>query len=629
MSRPAADLVPAESGPRYAPCAAWRRHASDEPRIDAMRPAVPLSLQLLLTFVGLLIGLTAVLTSAANSSLLANLETEARRTVGVATRAASRRSLRLSSCGSSAPKGFLASVEIPLRRAARFRPSRRGSTSCVPDDGGRIPQSERALGVLLTYGNRRLRARRQAASRPDRRSVGIARARGSRRRRRDRIRDEGQPPRGVPHAADSTTSRSPISSTITADSAAPARCFSSTATGQFLTHSRRIEPGRPPSAPRSSSARCGRRPTLRRSSTIAADQDLQSFRPPSRCSATSASARACATRRRVAPADRLREDLFIRERAGSWLIGVVLSLVAAQWISAPVRRLAHRPASSRPARFDRPLPLGGPSEVRALGHALQRDGQRPRGARGQGAERRGATPRTRTGRRTISSPRVSHELRTPLTAVLGWAQMLQAERRAGRAGCVTVSRSSSAAPARRRQLIEDLLDVSRIVSNRLRIAREPVPARRGGRGGARSVRPQAAAKHVEIQRDLSDAGAGARRSAPARAGRLEPGLERHQVHQPSGRITVQLTRDDALAGAVGHRHRRRHLVGLPAVRVRVVPPGRSRGARSQAGLGLGLGIVRHIVQLHGGSVRAESAGRRPRRDLHRDAAGARARAADR
>ena len=52
-----------------------------------LRPAVPLSVQLLLTFVGLLLGMTWVLMSSANNSLLANLETEAQRTIDVATKA--------------------------------------------------------------------------------------------------------------------------------------------------------------------------------------------------------------------------------------------------------------------------------------------------------------------------------------------------------------------------------------------------------------------------------------------------------------------------------------------------------------------------------------------------------------
>ena len=87
-----------------------------------MRPAVPLSLQLLLTFVGLLLGVTVVLTSAANSSLLANLETEARRTVGVATHAR----------------------EQALAQLFELRGTARGGTSRVgqrvrPDDGRRIP----------------------------------------------------------------------------------------------------------------------------------------------------------------------------------------------------------------------------------------------------------------------------------------------------------------------------------------------------------------------------------------------------------------------------------------------------------------------------------------------------------
>ena len=121
-----------------------------------MRPAVPLSLQLLLTFVGLLLGVTVVLTSAANSSLLANLETEARRTVGVATRAREQALTQLFELRQQRATGFLSSVETLC--AEPLEGGRLGWVKdCVRTMVDEFQQSERALGVTLTYGNRRLR----------------------------------------------------------------------------------------------------------------------------------------------------------------------------------------------------------------------------------------------------------------------------------------------------------------------------------------------------------------------------------------------------------------------------------------------------------------------------------------
>ena len=98
---------------------------------------------------------------------------------------------------------------------------------------------------------------------------------------------------------------------------------------------------------------------------------------------------------------------------------------------------------------------------------------------------------------------VSHELRTPLTAVLGWAQMLRSERlppEQARHAIEVIERSARA----QRQLIDDLLDVSRIVSNRLRIAREPVPLAEVVDAALDAVRPEAAAKQVQIESLLSE-----------------------------------------------------------------------------------------------------------------------------
>jgi CheY-like chemotaxis protein len=201
---------------------------------------------------------------------------------------------------------------------------------------------------------------------------------------------------------------------------------------------------------------------------------------------------------------------------------------------------------------------------------------------------------------------VSHELRTPLTAILGWAQMLRSERLPpdrGRHAIEVIERSARA----QRQLIDDLLDVSRIVSNRLRIAREPIRLAAIVEAALDTVRPQAAERKIEIETQLEESAV-----VLGDARRLEQvvwNLAWNAVKftQPSGRITVKLV----------HAGRQAVLsvadtgVGISSTFLpHVFEWFRQADARSrsQSGLGLGLGIVRHLVRLHGGSVRADSRG---------------------
>ena len=121
-----------------------------------MRPAVPLSVQLLLTFVGLLLGMTWVLMNSANTSLLSNLEAEAQRTISVATKAREQTLAQLFQLRQQRAEGLLASVQ-----SLCAEPIDRGRLGwvgdCVRTMVDDFRKSERALGVTLSYGNRRLR----------------------------------------------------------------------------------------------------------------------------------------------------------------------------------------------------------------------------------------------------------------------------------------------------------------------------------------------------------------------------------------------------------------------------------------------------------------------------------------
>ena len=564
-----------------------------------MRPAVPLSLQLLLTFAGLLIGITVVLTGAANSSLLANLEAEARRTVSVATRAREQSLTQLFQSRQERAMGFLSSVESlcaePLERG------RLGWVDdCVRTMVDEFQQSERALGATLTYGNRRLRRAGKPVPAGTIPSGSLAR---------------------VIRSADGTieylmgATRRLTSIALRFDDQQVANLFDDHGgLGQsgelFLVDGMGLLTPTRDKSTRASAERAAE--FVQRCATATDDsldldyrqiKTINSFRP------IPVLGNACVVARMdyqetVAPANRLREDLLIRS---GWflIIGVVLSLVAAQWISAPVRRLAASALNLQTGRFDRPLPLAGPSEVRSLGRAFNVMGNNLAElvAREQAA-RREAEAANQAKDEFLA--RVSHELRTPLTAVLGWAQMLQSERlppEQVRHAVAVIERSARA----QRQLIEDLLDVSRIVSNRLRITREPVRLADVVEEALDTVRPEAATRHIEIEATLSEPGLVV--GDPRRLEQVVWNLAWNAMKfsQPSGRITVRLTREgNWLVLSVADTG-----AGIPSAFLPHVFEWFRQAdpvARSQAGLGLGLGIVRHLVQLHGGSVHAESRG---------------------
>ena len=202
---------------------------------------------------------------------------------------------------------------------------------------------------------------------------------------------------------------------------------------------------------------------------------------------------------------------------------------------------------------------------------------------------------------------VSHELRTPLTAILGWVQLLRtghlAESRRERA-LETMERNARA----QGQLIEDLLDVSRIMSGKLKLDVEPVDLSIVVQQALDSVRPAADARGVHVQAtvDTSSSVMGdARRlqqvvwNLISNAVKFTPKKGRVRLVVERRESLVELTVADTGQGiSAGF---------LPHVfeRFRQADSG---STRKTGGLGLGLSIVRHIVEMHGGTVTAASEG---------------------
>jgi PAS domain S-box-containing protein len=203
---------------------------------------------------------------------------------------------------------------------------------------------------------------------------------------------------------------------------------------------------------------------------------------------------------------------------------------------------------------------------------------------------------------------VSHELRTPMNAVYGWARMLQM----GQIDSGTTPRALDAIVRNAHvqlQLIDDLLDVSRIISGKMRLDIRTVDLHRVLESALDAVRPAADAKGLRLQ-SLLDPSAGPLNGDPDRLQQVVWNLLMNAVKftPKDGRIQLALQRvgshleivvSDTGAGI------RREL--LPVIFDRF-KQGESGSTRNQGGLGIGLAIVRHLVELHGGSVTAESAG---------------------
>lgn len=203
---------------------------------------------------------------------------------------------------------------------------------------------------------------------------------------------------------------------------------------------------------------------------------------------------------------------------------------------------------------------------------------------------------------------VSHELRTPLTAILGWASMLRTnefDRQTAQNALETIERNARA----QSQIIEDLLDVSRIVTGKLRLDVRQVEPVSFIDAAVESVRPAAEAKGVRLSKAL-DTGPTALSGDPARLQQIVWNLLTNAIKftPRGGRVETRLSRVESnLEITVSDTGAGIKPEFLPYVFDRFRQADSST-TRRHGGLGLGLSIVRHLVELHGGTVRADSAG---------------------
>lgn len=203
---------------------------------------------------------------------------------------------------------------------------------------------------------------------------------------------------------------------------------------------------------------------------------------------------------------------------------------------------------------------------------------------------------------------LSHELRTPLSAILGWTQLLQMS---GlpldqvEEGIRVIDRNARS----QSRLIEDLLDVSRIISGNLRLSIERVHASPLIRAAVESLQTASDAKQISIDiacDDVDDAII----ADPVRLQQIVSNLISNAIKftPEHGRIDVGLTaRNGSVEITVRDNGRGIDPKFLPFVFDRFRQAD-ATSSRAQSGLGLGLAIVRHLVELHGGKVTAESEG---------------------
>lgn len=204
---------------------------------------------------------------------------------------------------------------------------------------------------------------------------------------------------------------------------------------------------------------------------------------------------------------------------------------------------------------------------------------------------------------------VSHELRTPLNAIVGWAQVLSTSTTPDAATIAKAAASLHRNAQTQARVIDDLIDISRIVTGKLRVMPEPVDLRQVVEASVEAIRPMAAHAGVTLKVSLPD-DACVINGDRARLQQIVWNLLANAVKfAPNGHVTVAVTQDDGFLDlVVSDDGQGIPLEFLPHVFDRFRQAD-SSVTRQHGGLGIGLAVVKELVDLHGGTLHAHSDGR--------------------
>jgi signal transduction histidine kinase/CheY-like chemotaxis protein len=224
---------------------------------------------------------------------------------------------------------------------------------------------------------------------------------------------------------------------------------------------------------------------------------------------------------------------------------------------------------------------------------------------------------------------LSHELRTPLTSILGWATLIRSGDldKGNLPNAITIIERNAKSQAR---LIDDLLDVSRIIQGNLQLDVHPLNVAPLVETTNEALKPAAAAKDIKVELQL-DPGTCIVSADPTRLRQVVWNLLMNAIKfTPRGGtvdVSLKSISEPDESSMVDSLSGRRANSGLPCVRLTVSDTGEgikpeflpyifhrfrqeeSSISRKAGGLGLGLAVVRHLVELHGGTVSARSVGR--------------------
>ena len=289
------------------------------------------------------------------------------------------------------------------------------------------------------------------------------------------------------------------------------------------------------------------------------------------------------------------------------LLGGAVSMIVAGFVTRPIQRLAAAARALGDGNLDAPVPVSGPSEVRQLALTLSRMTSSIRDlVRREQHARQEAEAASRTKDDFLAT--LSHELRTPLNAILGWASILSRTDR-DRSRVMHAVRVIERNARMQSQMIEELLDVSRIASGRVRLNLSSVPIAAAIDAAFESVRPTAEAKGVVLVKRI-EVEATSVLADPRRLQQIIWNLLSNAVRFTPGGGEVTVTargRDNGVEIVVSDTGSGIAPEFLPHVFDRF-RQGDSSTTRAHGGLGLGLAIVHDLLAMHGGTVRADSLG---------------------